>query len=221
MNIRVKLFASLREAAGRTTIDLTLPDGATVADALAALDGQLRPASQGTRVAVAINRRYVEPNTGLREGDELALLPPVSGGQETTRLFEMTDGPISLDDVASRVRAPTHGAITVFAGVVRGETGALTTDYLEYETYPEMAEAVFAQIADEVRQRWPDISSIAIVHRTGRMNVGEASVVIAIAAAHRADTFDACHYAIDRLKAIAPIWKKEVGPDGTFWVGAG
>lgn len=218
MNIRVKLFASLREAAGRTTIDLTLPDGATVADALAALDGQLRPASQGTRVAVAINRRYVEPNTGLREGDELALLPPVSGGQETTRLFEMTDGPISLDDVASRVRAPTHGAITVFAGVVRGETGALTTDYLEYETYPEMAEAVFAQIADEVRQRWPDISSIAIVHRTGRMNVGEASVVIAIAAAHRADTFDACHYAIDRLKAIAPIWKKEVGPDGTFWV---
>ncbi len=218
MNIRVKLFASLREAAGRTTIDLTLPDGATVADALAALDGQLRPASQGTPVAVAINRRYVEPNTGLREGDELALLPPVSGGQETTRLFEMTDGPISLDDVASRVRAPTHGAITVFAGVVRGETGALTTDYLEYETYPEMAEAVFAQIADEVRQRWPDISSIAIVHRTGRMNVGEASVVIAIAAAHRADTFDACHYAIDRLKAIAPIWKKEVGPDGTFWV---
>ncbi len=218
MNIRVKLFASLREAAGRTTIDLTLPDGATVADALAALDGQLRPASQGTRVAVAINRRYVEPNTGLREGDELALLPPVSGGQETTRLFEMTDGPISLDDVASRVRAPTHGAITVFAGVVRGETGALTTDYLEYETYPEMAEAVFAQIADEVRQRWPDISSLAIVHRTGRMNVGEASVVIAIAAAHRADTFDACHYAIDRLKAIAPIWKKEVGPDGTFWV---
>lgn len=218
MNIRVKLFASLREAAGRTTIDLTLPDGATVADALAALDGQLRPASQGRRVAVAINRRYVEPNTGLREGDELALLPPVSGGQETTRLFEMTDGPISLDDVASRVRAPTHGAITVFAGVVRGETGALTTDYLEYETYPEMAEAVFAQIADEVRQRWPDISSLAIVHRTGRMNVGEASVVIAIAAAHRADTFDACHYAIDRLKAIAPIWKKEVGPDGTFWV---
>lgn len=217
MNIRVKLFASLREAAGRTTIDLTLPDDATVADALAALDGQLRLTARGTRVALAVNRRYVEPDAGLRDGDELALLPPVSGGQETARLFEVTAAPISLDDVATRVRAPAHGAITVFAGVVRGETGALTTDYLEYEAYPEMAEAVFAQIADEVRQRWPVVTAVAIVHRSGRMEVGEASVVIAVAAAHRADTFDACHYAIDRLKAIAPIWKKEVGPDGTFW----
>jgi molybdopterin synthase catalytic subunit len=218
MNIRVKLFASLREAAGRTTIDLALPDGASVADALAALDGPLRLAAQGTRVAVAVNRRYAEPGTALHDGDELALLPPVSGGQEATRLFEITTAPLSLDDVAARVSAPAHGAITVFAGVVRGETGPLTTDYLEYEAYPEMAEATFAQIAGEVQERWPAITAVAIVHRTGRMEVGEASVVIAIAAAHRADTFDASRYAIDRLKAIAPIWKKEVGSDGSFWV---
>lgn len=218
MNIRVKLFASLRETAGRPAIDLQLPEGATVADALAALDGQLRLSKHGTRVAAAVNRRYAESGTGLHDGDELALLPPVSGGQDAAPLFEITDAPISLDDVAARVGAPAHGAITVFAGVVRGETGDLTTDYLEYEAYPEMAESVFAQIADEIRQRWPAITAVAIVHRTGRMAVGEASVVIALAAAHRADTFDACRYAIDRLKTIAPIWKKEFGSDGTYWV---
>ena len=218
MNIRVKFFASLRETAGRTTIDLPLANGATVADALSALEAQLNLALQGSRLAITVNRRYAASDTRLMEGDELALLPPVSGGQDGARLFEVTSAPISLDDVAARVGSPIHGAVTVFAGVVRGETGSLTTDYLEYEAYPEMAEAVFAQIADEIRQRWPAITTIAIVHRTGRIDVGEASVVIATAAAHRADTFDACHYAIDRLKVIAPIWKKEFGPGGTYWV---
>lgn len=218
MNIRVRLFASLRETAGQSTVDLVLPESAIVADALAALDGRLNLATHGSRIAVAVNRRYAESSTLLREGDELALLPPVSGGQDTPRRFEITSTPISLDEMAARVTAPAHGAITLFAGVVRGETGSLTTDFLEYEAYPEMAEAVFAQIADEVRARWPEITAVAISHRVGRMDVGETSVVIAIAAAHRADTFDACRYAIDRLKTIAPIWKREFGSDGTYWV---
>lgn len=217
MNIRVRLFASLRETAGQSTVDLVLPESAIVADALAALAGRLNLTTHGSRIAVAVNRRYAEPSTLLREGDELALLPPVSGGQDTPRLFEITSTPISLDEMAARVTAPAHGAITLFAGVVRGETGSLTTDFLEYEAYPEMAEAVFAQIADEVRARWPEITAVAISHRVGRMDVGETSVVIAIAASHRADTFDACRYAIDRLKTIAPIWKREFGPDGSFW----
>jgi molybdopterin synthase catalytic subunit len=141
-----------------------------------------------------------------------------------------------LDDVAGRVAAPNRGAVTVFAGLVRGETdlanpyaaappagsgdaqGRLHTDYLEYEAYAEMAEAMLAQIGAEIQQRWPQIEAVSILHRVGRIEVGEPSVVIAVAAAHRKGTFDACSYAIERLKAIAPIWKKEVGRDGQWWV---
>ena len=114
--------------------------------------------------------------------------------------------------------APAHGAIVLFSGVVRGVTDEQQTDRLEYEAYAEMAEAVLAQIGGEVQARWPQVRDIAIVHRIGRLEIGEASVVIAAAAAHRQGVFDACSYAIERLKQIAPIWKKEVGPDGAYWV---
>jgi molybdopterin synthase catalytic subunit len=140
----------------------------------------------------------------------------VSGGG--TKLFEVVDGPISLDAVMSRLLAPERGGITVFAGTVRGVTGSQQTDYLEYEAYPEMAEASFAEIAREAQERWPDIDAIAVVHRVGRLEVGDVAVVIAVAAGHRANTFDACHYVIDRIKQVSPIWKKEVGPDGAMWV---
>jgi molybdopterin synthase catalytic subunit len=147
-------------------------------------------------------------------------------------LFEIMQHPISLDEVASRVAAPDRGGITVFAGTVRGITRApggssvldsgqasdLITDYLEYEAYPEMAEAVLAQIGAEVLERWPSISAVSIVHRVGRLEVGAVSIAVAVAAGHRQDTFDACHYAIDRVKQIAPIWKREVGPGGSSWV---
>lgn len=132
-------------------------------------------------------------------------------------LFEIAPDPISADDIIARLADPAVGAIATFVGVVRGETGGKETLYLEYEAYPEMAEATLAQIGDEIRERWPSIREMAIVHRVGRLEVGETATVIAVSAAHRPDVFKALHYAIDRLKEIAPIWKKEVWADGEAW----
>ena len=224
ITIRVRAFALLREALGAAELAVTLPAGADVAALLVRLDGDYPDAKlPGRRFTTAVNRSYAPPETVLADGDEVALIPPVSGG--STRLFEIVDRPISLDDVAARVAAPENGAITLFAGAVRGvtegrpgQTGEVITNYLEYEAYVEMAEASLASIAGEATARWPAIRAVSIVHRTGRLEVGDISIVIAVAAGHRQDTFDACHYIIDRVKQIAPIWKREVGPDGASWV---
>lgn len=131
--------------------------------------------------------------------------------------FEITSHPISPDEVIARLADPANGAVVVFVGVVRNETEGRAVRYLEYEAYPEMAEPLLAQIGDEVRARWPSIRGAAIVHRVGRLEVGETAVVIALSAAHRQETFDALRYAIDRLKEIVPIWKKEVWTNGAAW----
>ncbi len=217
INVRVRAFAALREALSLSEVDLALAPGTDVAGVLAQLAAAHPTARlQERRVAVAVNRAYAPPDRVLVDGDEVALIPPVSGGG--AKLFEVTQQPLSLDEVAGRVAAADRGGITVFAGTVRGLTGAVQTDYLEYEAYPEMAEQVLANIGAEVQARWPAVSTVSIVHRVGRLNVGEVAVVIAVAAAHRADTFPACQYAIDRVKQVAPIWKREVGPDGSAWV---
>lgn len=237
ITVQVKLFASLRQAVGQATLQRTLPAGSTVRDLVAALAAEYPalPSAAGA-IYASVNRAYAGQDTVLPDGAEVGLFPPVSGGQAGAKLFEITSEPLSLDDVARRVAAPNRGAITVFAGMVRGETdlanpyaaapppvrgdeqGRLHTEYLEYEAYLEMAEAMLAQIAAEVQARWPQVQAVSIVHRVGRIEVGEPSVVIAVAAAHRQGTFDACSYAIERLKAIVPIWKKEVGRDGAWWV---
>ncbi|MCB0199759.1 MAG: molybdenum cofactor biosynthesis protein MoaE, partial [Anaerolineae bacterium] len=218
-------------------VERTLASGATVADLLAvlAVDFPALPTASGT-IYAAVNKAYAREDAVLHDRDEVAFFPPVSGGQDR-KLFEITAAPLSLDEVASRVAAPSHGAITVFAGMVRGETDLtspfaaappevagndggtrLATEYLEYEAYAEMAEPMLAALGDDIRARWPQITAVSILHRIGRIEVGEASVVIAVAAAHRKGTFDACSYAIERLKAVVPIWKKEVGSDGQWWV---
>lgn len=133
------------------------------------------------------------------------------------RLIEITERAISVDEVVARLADPANGAVVTFIGVVRGVTKGRETLYLEYEAYPEMAEKVLQQIADEIRARWTDIRAVAIVHRVGRLEIGETAVVIALAASHRAQTFDALRYAIDRIKDIAPIWKKEFWADGAEW----
>jgi len=133
------------------------------------------------------------------------------------KLFEITPDPISADDVIARLADPAVGAIASFVGVVRGEAEGRKTLHLEYEAYPEMAEATLAQIGDEIQERWPSIRQVAIAHRVGRLEIGETATVIAVSAAHRPDVFAALHYAIDRLKEIAPIWKKEVWMDGEEW----
>ena len=133
------------------------------------------------------------------------------------KLFEITDQGLSADEVVGRLADPAIGAVIAFVGVVRGETEGREVLYLEYEAYPEMAEATLRQIGDEIRERWTSIREVAIVHRVGRLEIGETSVVIALSAAHRPEVFDAVRYAIDRLKDIAPIWKKEVWTDGAEW----
>jgi molybdopterin synthase catalytic subunit len=135
----------------------------------------------------------------------------------SSKLFELTSGPISVDEVVSRLADPAIGAVATFVGVVRGETDGREVRYLEYEAYAEMAEEMLRQIGEEIRQRWTTIREVAIVHRVGHQPIGTISVVIALSAAHRAEVFDALHYAIDRLKEIVPIWKKEVWADGSEW----
>lgn len=152
----------------------------------------------------------------MAEGDEVALIPPVSGGLD---LFEVTESPLSLDVMARAVGQNTSGAIASFLGVVREFSRGRRVDHLEYDAYPEMAVAKMRQIGDEIHARWP-VDRVAIVHRVGRLTVGEASVAIAVASPHRQEALQACAYAIKRLKEIVPIWKKEVWADGSEWIGS-
>ncbi len=228
ITVRIRAFAGLREALGLAETEMAVAPGASVQDVLVALAARYPQARlDDRRFGIAVNRAYAPLSTALSEGDEIALIPPVSGGAGAgvPRLYEITDRPLSLDEVLRRVTAPDRGGVTLFAGTVRGITRPqdgsaveIATDYLEYEAYGEMAEEALARIGAEVQARWPSVSAISIVHRVGRLEVGDIAVIVAVAAAHRQDTFDACHYAIDRIKQIAPIWKKEVGPDGAVWV---
>jgi molybdopterin synthase catalytic subunit len=142
---------------------------------------------------------------------------------EGVKLFELVEAPLSADDAVRRVTRPDCGAVVTFAGTVRGETstaeGARGTDFLEYEAYASMAERTMARIGDEIRERWPQVREVCILHRSGRIEIGEPSVVIAVATPHRGDgCFEACAFAIERLKAIVPIWKQENWSDGQVWV---
>mgnify|MGYP001036741826 CR=1 FL=1 len=134
------------------------------------------------------------------------------------KLFAIVAEPLSADEVVRRLTAPSVGALVAFIGTVRDHTADRQVRYLEYEAYPEMAEPVLEEIGREVQARWPSILEVAIVHRVGRLEIGEASIVIAVAASHRQDTFAACSYIIERVKAIAPIWKKEVWTNGEVWI---
>lgn len=234
MQIQVRLFATLRQLAGWSQQPLEVPDGATLDEALAVIDARYPVLTISRRTFyAAVNQEYAKGDQALHAGDEVAIFPPVSGGAALAgeralganeiKLFEITDQPLLLDDVARRVTRPECGAITVFSGVVRGETtteaGMRGTDFLNYEAYTEMAETMMARIGDEIMEKWPKVAAVSILHRVGRMEIGEPSVVIAVATPHRGDgCFEACRYAIERLKAIVPIWKEENWSDGQVWV---
>lgn len=143
--------------------------------------------------------------------------PAGESWERVVKLFEVTTSPLSADEVVSRLANPGVGGVATFIGVVRDSTDGRQVLHLEYEAYPEMAEQTLAQIGAEIQARWTTVREVAIVHRVGRQEIGETSVVIALSAAHRAELFDALHYAIDRLKEIVPIWKKEVWTDGSEW----
>ena len=221
MRIQVLYFAVLRERLRLEQEALELPDGASVATALAALSSR-HPAVAALlpRVQTAVNRAFAEGAASLRDGDELALIPPVAGGGAGPRRVAITAVPLVLDDVVQAVQGPDRGGIVTFTGVVRRQGQRTDVVRLEYEAYAEMAEQVLTDIADEIEREWPG-THVAIHHRVGALAVGETAVAIAVAAAHRAEAFDACRAAIDRLKRRAPIWKKEIGETGEEWIGLG
>jgi molybdopterin synthase catalytic subunit/molybdopterin converting factor small subunit len=215
MQIIAKLFGAVREAAGAKELSLTLSDGATARDVWALLvDEHPEIAPFAERLAVSVNLEIRSFDAPLGDGDEIAFLPPVSGGAGTCSL---SDGPIDVGKVVARVSGPGMGGIVTFIGAVRNRARGRDIRHLEYESYPEMAEREMERIAAAATERWPG-SRVAIAHRAGHLEVGDIAVVVAAAAPHRAEAFEACRYAIDTLKECVPIWKKEVATDGEYWV---
>ncbi|HFB52332.1 MAG TPA: hypothetical protein ENJ48_01440 [Anaerolineae bacterium] len=219
MNITVKFFARYKELAGTAAAVITLTGDSTVATLLAALE-QKFPALKLTpeRTLISINQEFGTADSTLRDGDEVAIFPPVSGGSDSQK-FALTDQPIAPDTVTQMVVHPHTGAVVTFTGVVRDNSEGKSVSALEYEAYPEMAIAKMKQIADEVREKFPDIVDVAMVQRIGHLDVGDVAVAIAVSSGHRYDgCFEACQYSIERLKEIVPVWKKEFSPDGAEWV---
>ena len=211
MRVVVKLFAGLRERAGTGERALELPDGARAADVWARLELGDEPAG----LLYAVNRAYAGTDHALADGDEVALIPPVSGGA-----FLVPELQLSLEAAVDEVRDAGAGAIATFTGTVRNESRGRDVHYLEYEAYVEMATDVMTQLAAKLKERY-ELHEIAIHHRTGRLEIGEASVVIAVSAPHRQDALAACKDAIDELKETVPLWKKEVYEGGEEWIGRG
>ena len=207
--ITVRLFAGLRERAG--TARLEIDDVARVADVWAKLGLGDEPAG----LLYAVNREYAGPEDALHDGDEVAVIPPVSGGG-----FRISDAPLDLNAAAAEAASDEAGAVATFVGTVRRSSRDRDVLYLEYEAFAEMAEPMLAQLADELIAKH-GLCKVAIHHRVGRVEIGEASVVIAVSAAHRAAALEACHEAIDTLKSTIPLWKKEVYAGGEEWIGKG
>lgn len=215
MLVRVLFFGGLREALGTKESVEELPDGATLGrlrESLAARIAAMR-ALEG-RLRIAVNQEFAEDGAVLKDGDEVALLPPVSGGMGACSLSEQ---PLDESAVTARVAAPDCGGVVTFVGAVRDHSRGHDIRHLEYEAYPEMALREMERIADEAAERWPG-SRVAIEHRVGHLEVGDLAVVVAAAAPHRGEAFSACRFAIDTLKERVPIWKKEVATDGAYWV---
>lgn len=216
MQLSVRLFASVREALGTSALTVELPENATVGTLTEELHSRFPQMRDLPPAMVSVNFEYVGEDHPLRENDQVAVIPPVSGGGH--RHFEITADPLTGDSVAELVRSPECGAITVFLGTARRMSRGREVEHLEYEAYPGMAVRKLEQIADEVLERW-GTDRIAVRHRVGRVELGDPSVAIAVATEHRAEGFAACKYTIDRLKEIVPIWKKEVWVGGGEWIG--
>ncbi len=206
--VRVRLFAGLRERAGWSEREV---EAATVAD----LWPQLGLGDEPPGLLYAVNQEYAEKELALADGDEVAVIPPVSGGS-----FRLVHGPIDLGAVITEVSSEQAGAVATFQGTVRRESRDRSVIALEYEAYEGMAEQVMAEIAEGVKARY-ELCDVAIVHRVGRCEVGEVSVAIAVSAPHRQDALSACRDVIDELKERVPLWKKELYEGGEEWIGRG
>jgi molybdopterin synthase catalytic subunit len=210
VRVTVRLFAGLREQAGWSRRELD--DVATVADVWPALALGI---DEPDGLLYAVNRSYADHGHELRDGDEVALIPPVSGGAH-----RLSEQPLDLLAPVREVETPAAGAVATFVGTVRATSRGRNVVHLEYEAYPEMAEEMMAALAAELKERY-DLCEVAIHHRVGRVEIGEPSVAIAVSAPHRQDALAACKEAIDTLKETIPLWKKEVYEGGEEWLGRG
>lgn len=233
MIIQIALFAGLADRIGTSSLNFASPyperqiTAASLKEALA----EAYPSAANLIAAsfVAVNQEYASGDTSITAGDEIALIPPVSGGESISGpasdgtdadLFRITEEPLSVEEITAKVIAPDHGAALTFTGTTREWTQGQRTVELEYEAYVPMALAKLRQIGTEIAERWPG-TRCAISHRIGRVDIAEISVVIAVSAPHRAGCYEASRYAIERLKQIVPIWKKEIWEDGSEWKGHG
>ena len=207
----MRLFAALRERAGSRSVELELLDGAVVGDVW----NELGLGDEPDGLLYAVNRDYAEKGAKLSPDDEVAVIPPVSGGD-----FRLSETPLSIEAAVSEVRSDDAGAIATFAGTTRARSRGREVLHLEYEAYEGMAEQVMAELAESLKERH-DLCEVAIHHRIGRVDIGETSVVIAVSAPHRAAALTACHEAIDELKLTVPLWKKELYEGGEEWIGRG
>ena len=217
MRVRVRLFASYRETAGMGRMELDLPPGAAVRDAIAEVERRHPRLASGRQIIIARNHEYVRPEEQLADGDELALIPPVSGGATGADPIRIAATALSVDDVIAAVRTPGFGGVVVFLGTVRDRSRGKRVTHLEYEAYAEMAVAKMTEIARRLEERHAPCR-VAMHHRTGRLAIGDLAVVVAAAAPHRDAAFAAARAAIDELKTIVPIWKKEFAEDGAVWI---
>jgi molybdopterin synthase catalytic subunit len=227
VQVQLLFFASLADAVGSRRLVMDVPGDSTVEGLLDRLTA-LHPRVAGYRsvLLTAVNQEYVGASHRLAEGDEVAIFPPVSGGAPSDgprvsaspgHHYQITRDPIDTQELARRLLASGDGAICIFEGVVRDNSGGRRTEFLVYEGYEEMALAKLEEIGRLVAGVW-EIGSVGIVHRLGRLEIGEASVAVVVTSPHRSSAFDACHSAIDRLKKIVPIWKKEHFSDGEVWI---
>jgi molybdopterin synthase catalytic subunit len=217
MRVLVRLFASYREAAGVGRIELELPPGATVKDAIFRIVKDHPLIAEGRQVVIARNHEYVTPDEPLADGDEVALIPPVSGGAIVVAPIAVSASPLSVDDALAAVRESSFGGIVVFLGTVRDRSRGKSVTHLEYEAYAEMAETKMREIAQRLEAEHAPLR-LVMHHRVGDLAIGDIAVIVAAGAPHREAAFAAARAAIDELKTIVPIWKKEHSDDGAVWI---
>jgi molybdopterin synthase catalytic subunit len=219
IRVDMRYFAFVREQLGKSKESIELADGSTVADALTiALAPSPRLRDAESKLMVMVDQRYQPRDYVLSDGVEVAIIPPVSGGDEGSR-FRVTEDVLDPRAVEALVIDDAAGALVTFAGTVRNNARGKAVTALEYEAYPPAAEKMLAQIGEEIQERW-GIDSVAIHHRYGLLQIGETSVVIAVSSPHRDAAFEACRHAIERIKVIVPIWKREIYADGAVWIGS-
>lgn len=224
IEIKMLFFASYRSVTGTSEVILHLPDELSIFELKKIVGEKFPTIKNGLLVGLtAMNQEYVTEDTVVTNGSEVAFFPPVSGGSgHPTTIIKIVTDPIDIDSLTDQITYSTTGAVCIFTGVVRGITGHgeyHETSYLEYEAYIPMAESKMQQVASEIREQWPSIEGITIIQRIGKLFPQTLSVVIACSAAHRnTGIFSAAKYGIDRLKEIVPVWKKETGPGGEYWV---